>query len=199
MPPLEFLSDPEWRRSVLTDGFGKGFWGFLLVAVLTGIACYAIRGPEAFFHALERDGRLLLGLMPRVVVALSIAALIWFLLPRDKVSALVGKESGLKGLLVATAAGTVTPGGPSSAYALLAVLAGSGADRGAMVAYITAWATLGLQRILVWDVPFMGPEFAFLRVLVSLPLPIIAGLIARRLPFELRVKDADGQKTEARA
>ncbi len=36
-----------------------------------------------------------------------------------------------------------------------------------MVAYITAWATLGLQRILVWDVPFMGAEFAMLRILPS--------------------------------
>jgi hypothetical protein len=87
----------------------------------------------------------------------------------------------MKGLVVATIAGAATPGGPSSAYALLAVLAGSGADRGAMVAYITAWATLGMQRILVWDVPFMGAEFAILRGLVSLPLPVVAGLAARAL------------------
>ncbi len=35
-----------------------------------------------------------------------------------------------------------------------AAAAAAGADRGALVAYITAWATLGLQRVLVWDVPF---------------------------------------------
>lgn len=192
MAPLAFLLDPAWRREVLQDAFGKGFFGFLGVAILTGIVCWLVKGQEAFLHALARDARLLLSLLPRVVVALAIAALIWFLLPRDKVSAHLGQESGIKGLIIATAAGTVTPGGPSSAYALLAVLAVSGADRGAMVAYITAWATLGMQRILIWDVPFMGAEFAFMRVLVSLPLPIIAGLIARRLPFELRFKDEPG-------
>ena len=57
------------------------------------------------------------------------------------------------------------------------------------MAYITAWATLGLQRVLVWDVPFMGAEFAFLRILISLPLPVIAGLIARRLPMTLVVTE----------
>lgn len=96
----------------------------------------------------------------------------------------------MRGLIIATVAGTITPGGPASAYALLAVLAASGADRGAMIAYITAWATLGLQRILVWDVPFMGAEFAILRFAISLPLPVVAGLIARRLPMRLIVKEA---------
>jgi hypothetical protein len=34
-------------------------------------------------------------------------------------------------------------------------------------------------------VPFMGADFSLLRFTVSLPLPVIAGLIARRLSFEL--------------
>ncbi len=196
MPPLAFLSDPDWRRATLADAFGKSFWGFLTVAALTGLACLLLKGPEAVADALVHDRDLLLGLLPRVVVALSIAALIWVLLPRERITDLVGRDSGMRGLAVATLAGTVTPGGPSSAYALLAVLAVSGADRGAMVAYITAWATLGLQRVLVWDVPFMGAEFAFLRLFVSLPLPIVAGLIARRLPLVLSVKDAHGERVQ---
>lgn len=192
MASFEFLRDPDWRRSVMLDGFGRGFWGFMAAAVLTGALCYVLRGPDETIAALWGDLGLLGNLMPRVIIALSIAALIWVLLPRDRISGLVGRESGLAGLLIATIAGTITPGGPSSAYALLAVLAASGADRGAMVAYITAWATLGLQRVLVWDVPFMGAEFAVLRLLVSLPLPMVAGLIARRLPFALTIKDANG-------
>ncbi len=189
MPPLDFLHDPDWRRAVLQDGFGKGFWLFLAVAVLTGALCLILKGPDVFAAALLRDGGLLLDLMPRVTVALAIAALIWFLLPRERVSRLVGTQSGLRGLVIATLAGMVTPGGPASAYALLGVLAASGADRGALVTYITAWALLGLQRVLVWDVPFMGPDFAALRILVCLPLPLVAGLIARRLPLTLTLKD----------
>lgn len=198
MPPLDFLNDPDWRREVLRDGFGKGFWGFFAVAVGTGVLCYAIKGAGPFLEALERDGWLLLGLLPRVCVALAIAALIWFLMPRERISRLVGTESGLRGLVIATMAGTVTPGGPSSAYALLAVLAASGADRGALVTYITAWAMLGLQRVLVWDVPFMGPEFAALRLLVCLPLPVLAGLIARRLPLSLTFRDDAAPKPQGR-
>ncbi len=189
MAGFDFLHDPDWRRSVLRDGFGRSFFGFLGFAVVTGSLSYVLRGHDAFVAALWGDLDLVTNVLPRVVIAVSIAALIWFLIPRDRISALVGSESGLRGLLIASVAGTITPGGPASAYALLAVLAGSGADRGAMVAYITAWGTLGLQRILVWDVPFMGPEFAIMRFAISMSLPIIAGLIARRLPMQLTVKD----------
>lgn len=191
MHSLAFLRDPQWRRTVLTNAVGKSFWGFFAAAVVLGLICWLVKGPDIVKLALAEDLGLVASLMPRVLVALSIASLIWVLLPRDRMSALVGKESGLRGLVIAAAAGTVTPGGPSSAYSLLAVLAVSGADRGALVSYIVAWATLGLQRILIWDVPFMGSEFAVLRFLVCLPLPVLAGLIARRVPLTLHVKDSD--------
>lgn len=64
-----------------------------------------------------------------------------------------------------------------------------------MVAYITSWAILGIQRILVWDLPFMGAEITITRFMVSIPLPIIAGLIAQRLPFPLIIGDEQEQKT----
>ena len=181
--------DAAWVQGVLKDAFGLGFFGFLAFAVVSGLVCYVVIGGEAVAGALASDIDVLFTLVPRVVVAISVAALLWVMLPRDKVSHFIGRDSGLRGLLIATMAGTITPGGPSSAYALLAMLGAAGADRGAMIAYIAAWATLGLQRILVWDLPFMGGEFAIVRFAVCVPLPIIAGLIARRLPFELRLRD----------
>ncbi len=86
MAPLEFLRDPDWRRETLSDGFGKGFLGFLAVAVLMGILCWVFKGADEFRDALIGDAELLVGLMPRVCLALSIAALIWFLLPRDRIA-----------------------------------------------------------------------------------------------------------------
>ena len=184
-----FIKNQDWLKKVILGAFGKSFWGFLAAAFGFGVLCWAIKGPDAVAAALSEDFNLLLGLMPRVFVALTIAALIWVMMPRELMTTLVGSNSGMRGLVIAAVAGTVTPGGPASAYPLLAAAGASGADRGALVAYITAWATLGLQRILIWDVPFMGAEFAMLRFAVCLPLPIIAGLIARRLRLELRIKE----------
>ncbi len=190
MGSLAFLQDRAWRKSVLADAFGTGFLSFLAFAAITGFVCWLVKGTDVFLSALDGDLVLFFKLLPRIGVALSVAALIWCLLPRDQISKLVGADSGLTGLVIATLAGAITPGGPSSAYALLAVLASTGANRGALVAYITAWATLGMQRILVWDVPFMGEEFAILRVLASLPLPVLAGLIAMQLPLTVTFREA---------
>ncbi len=185
MAGFGFLASAFWWRKVIGAAFGKGFWGFFAAMIGIGLVCLALRGTDDFLATLEHDLELILSTLPRVMVALSVAALIWVMLPRDEVSALVGRDTGILGLVVATAAGAVTPGGPSSAYALLAMLGAAGAERGALVAYITSWALLGLQRILLWDVPFLGLEFAALRFALCLPLPVIAGLIARRLPLSL--------------
>ncbi len=195
------LRDPKWWRGLLKDGFGGDFWAYLAIAAVAGIVVYAVKGEVDFEVALREDFGNLLSLVPRILAAISVAGLLWAMLPREKLVSVIGRESSWRGLLMATFAGSITPGGPSSAFPLLALLAGAGADRGALVAYITAWSTLGLQRILVWEVPFLGPEFAITRYLVTLPLPIIAGLIARRLPFELHLRAlpderASGQKRE---
>jgi hypothetical protein len=199
MPPqtssFAFLTSPAWWRRTATDAFGGTFPAFLGGAAFFGVFCWLVRGPELVRATLFEDADLILELLPRILVALSIAALIWVLLPRDRISALVGKESGLRGLAVATVAGTVTPGGPSSAYALLSAFALSGADRGALVAYLTAWATLGVQRMLIWEVPFLGPEFTIHRFALSALLPVAAGLVARRLPVSFAPK-GDGRRSE---
>ncbi|PHR56599.1 MAG: hypothetical protein COA47_12835 [Robiginitomaculum sp.] len=176
-----FLKDAEWRRSILKAAFGKGFVAFMAFAFAMGLLCFVISGEARFVETLISDWHLIRKMVVRILVALSIAALIWVMMPRDKISALVGNNSGLRGILIALVAGCLTPGGPSSAYALLAVLASGGADVGALIAYITSWSILGMQRILIWDVPFMGFEFSSFRFLISLPLPIVAGLIARTL------------------
>ncbi|WP_212524375.1 hypothetical protein [Actibacterium sp. MT2.3-13A] len=190
MRKFHFLRDRDWREGVARNAFGRSFQGFAAFAAATGAACYILRGPEVFSGTLTEEMHLLAGLLPRASVALAVAAIIWAILPRDRVASLVGQNSGLRGLIVALLAGTITPGGPSSAYALLGVLAVSGADRGALVCYITAWATLGLQRVVIWDVPFMGTEFALLRFAAGCTMPILAGLIARRITWNLTFPQA---------
>lgn len=168
---------------LIKSSFGKSFWVFVLFALAAGVACYVVLGPEAFASAVDKDREIISNLLPRVAAAQIVAGLVWVLLPRDRLSQMMQNNAGKRGLVLATAAGLVTPGGPASAFPFLAIIAAAGADRGILVAYITSWAILGVQRVIVWDIPFMGMEFSLLRFFLCLPLPIIAGLLARRLPF----------------
>ncbi|WP_394171542.1 hypothetical protein [Saccharospirillum alexandrii] len=178
----------RWFKALLAEGIGVSFWAFAGIAGITGGLVYYFQGPDSFYSTGYDSLASALGMMPRVLAALTMAGMIWVLLPREALSRFVGRSTGLVGLVFATIAGVITLGGPSSAFPLLAVLAAAGADRGILIAFITSWATLGLQRTIMWDLPLMGPEFTMVRILASLPLPIIAGLIARRIPIELTLK-----------
>ena len=185
-PPIPFKK----RLNILFKAsFGLSFWLFAGFALIMGIICYHVLGPDTFKEAFAKDFDRLLSILPRVIAALTLAGFIWILMPRDRFSKLVGRYSGFTGLVLAEIAGIITPGGPVSAFPFLAIIGKAGADRGIMVTYITSWALLGIQRLFVWDLPFMGADITATRFLVSLPLPIIAGLIAQRLPLSFTPGD----------
>ncbi len=184
------------KHELIRESFGPSFWVFALVAAVMAALCYVVLGPEALADALADDAAQLLELLPRLAAAQLIAALVWVLVPRDRLLNLLGGP-GSRGLLIAMAAGIITPGGPVSAFPLLAVLASTGVDRGVLVAYITSWALLGMQRIVVWDMPLMGTEFSVLRFVISLPLPLLAAVIARRLPIAFTELGDRGERDAA--
>ena len=163
--------------------FDRSFWIFAVLTTSSGIACYLVRGPEAFFASFSRDLDLLGLVGPRLGAALLIAASIQVLLPREKVARWLGDQAGIRGILLATGAGMVTPGGPMTSFPVVNALHEAGTGRRALVAYLTSWSTQGFQRILMWELPLMGIEFASFRFIVSLPLPIVAGVISRYVPI----------------
>jgi uncharacterized membrane protein YraQ (UPF0718 family) len=103
------------------------------------------------------------------------------LVPSSAIAGLVGEGSGFQGLLIATGVGALTPGGPFLQFPLVAALMRSGASEGNVAAYLTAWSLLGMQRVLVWELPVLGPTFASVRWSASLVLPIIVGLLVPQI------------------
>lgn len=152
-----------------------------LLTVASGLAVLVLKGQDAFFDAALANGPLLAHILPLVAASIAIVGMAQVLTPRDEVSRWLGQGSGAKGLLLATTMGALTFGGPMTSFPMVAILAVSGADIGAVVAYLTAWALLGVNRIVVWEIPALGSDFALVRMLASLPVPILAGLIARLL------------------
>jgi hypothetical protein len=149
--------------------FDVSFWVIAAMASVAGVACWVLFGPETVVETLGTDVELILFLLPKLAAAFLIAAFVQVLLPRDRIGDWIGERSGVRGIALASVAGAVTS---------------------ALVAYLTAWSTLGLQRILTWEVPLMGVEFAALRFVVSLPLPFVAGLVVRLVPIPI---DPPGQ------
>ena len=196
--PSNDIRRRAWIRGFLAERLKEAFFRpqffiFLLVAVVSGGFSYDLRGETVFFETFGRDADLLLTILPRVGAALLIAGFIRVLLPKEFVARWIGGQSGLRGIVIGAFAGMCTPGGPVAAFSIIAALRTAGADRGVLVAYASGWALLGLQRIIVWEIPFLGGDFALTRFVVSAPLPIISALLARRLPIDLEAGPEKGQ------
>ena len=165
-----------------------------MAAVVAGAAgvVYFRDGRERFLDILGSDLGLFVEMLPKVLAGCVIGAFVALLLPRELVARWVGKESGLLGLLVAAVIGAVLPGGPVTIFPVATAFLAVGADVGAAVAFITSWTLLGYTRALVWELPFFGPDFVIWRIVVSLPLPIVAGLLARMIVAVFGPREKEG-------
>jgi len=155
-------------------------FAFLFVAtVVAALAGYAQwRRPAAHGEALAAGRGNLGSVAPRLPFALVAAACLGRLLPPELVSGWIGAGSGLPGVLIASALGAALPGGPMLAFPLAIALLRAGAGPEALVALITAWSLIAVNRTLLFELPLLGARFAGWRLVLCTPLPVLAGAIA---------------------
>jgi uncharacterized membrane protein YraQ (UPF0718 family) len=170
------------KKSLLASAFGVSFLSFAALAALAGLIVFWLQGSDHVVAALESDLNFVQMMIPNIIGAVFLATFLSALVPQNFLERLIGEDSGLRGMAVGTAAGAMTPGGPMASFPLVLVLRRAGAGQAPMISYLTSWSTLGLHRILVWEIQFLGLEFALVRMLSSAPLPIIAGIASRFMP-----------------
>lgn len=129
-----------------------------------------------------RTRQTLVFMVPRVLAGLIGAGFMAELLPVDQVERLFGAGSGVGGVLLATALGAATPGGPFVAFAIGAAALKAGAGWAPLMAYVTCWSAINLNRAIAYELPMMGRKFTLLRGAISLPLGVVLGLIV--LPLQ---------------
>ena len=158
------------------------------MAGLTGTALAIVwhrEGSDVVRHVFMDDVWLFFEILPKVIAGTLIGELIRRLVPREVIVRWLGEGSGLKGIVIAAVIGCLFPAGPFTMFPLAAALLMIGADRGAAVAFITGWLLIGLNRMLIWELPFFGADVLMLRVAVTWWMPIAAGLLARALPISV--------------
>ncbi|MBB4023161.1 MULTISPECIES: permease [Actibacterium] len=150
------------------------------LAVAGGAGVWWLKGGDKFREILLIETGFAVMLLPKILAGILIASCLPLLMSQRRIQALIGPESGLRGLMIATLAGVVIPGGPSVTYPLTLGLMSAGADLGAGVALVSGWVLVGLNRTLIWELSFLPPEFVALRVALSLPAPVLIGWAVRR-------------------
>jgi len=168
-------------------------WSMIVIAVLVAISAalvYRRDGADGVLEILYHDLALFGGILPRVLAGCLLGAFIAEILPHEKVSKSLGPKSGLKGLLIGTAFGAILPGGPFTAYPVASALLATGADFGATIAMVVSWTLIGYGRAIAWELPIMGTDFTVWRIVISLPLPILAGALGRFVYVRMYPKGA---------
>jgi len=150
---------------------------FLIAATLN----FSLLGTDGLAAGARQGAGDLLVIGPRVAAAILLAAVIQVWLPHDGIRAWFGEKRGLRSLVIASLLGIMTVGGPFTSFPLVASLAAAGVEGGSLVAFLTGWSVLGIQRLVVWEWPLMGAEFVNLRIMSCLALPLIAGVLMRVL------------------
>lgn len=165
-------------------------WGLLIPAsimvalIVVSLVKFGKKGAADGFVG---TGKLFWQVLPNLAIGFTIAGFLALLLPQDLVAGWIGPQSGAKGIFVGSLAGALTPGGPFTHFPILATLIGKGAAVGPVCAYITAWAVIGIHRILIWEAPILGWKFVLVRVAASVVLPPLVGFAASAISSKILV------------
>ncbi|MBL1421755.1 MAG: permease [Alphaproteobacteria bacterium] len=147
----------------------------IFVVLLTGVIFYAwLQGTETFTLAWKNSGRQLIGFAPILIMAVILAAFAETLIPKSFIENWLSNDSGFKGIMLAWGAGIITPGAGIVGMPLVASLYKAGAGLPVIMTYLTSLATLSFIKMPI-EAGFYGWKITFLRVGVSLILPLIAG------------------------
>jgi uncharacterized membrane protein YraQ (UPF0718 family) len=152
---------------------------YALAAAVT-VAAY-LRDPGAPMLGLKAGLGLLKDIGPRLIAALILTGMLQTLVSPDLIERWFGRTAGHRGIFLGFVAGVLTPGGPMVSFPMMAVFYQSGAPLSVLVTYVTSWSLFGFQRVIAWELPFMGSRFVLARMLPTLAFPILAGYLVRFL------------------
>ncbi|MCK4802103.1 permease [bacterium] len=150
----------------------------VLAIILVSVGYY--KGGGEHVLGLKSAMNMTIQILPLVILAFIVAGMIQTLVSHEFLSKWIGKGSGIRGILIGTVAGSLTPGGPYVSLPIAAGLLRSGASVGTTVAFLTGWSLWAFGRLPI-EVGIMGWKFTLIRMVSTFLFPPIAGLIANRL------------------
>src|SRR3989338_535630 len=164
---------PKGRNSVM-------FIPTVIMAILAFILIFTGFHKGQNINVLKSSLKLTLEILPLLVFAFIVAGMVQVLIPQEVITKWVGRESGMRGILIGTLAGGLFPGGPYVSFPVVAGLLRAGASIGTLVAFITGWSLLSISR-LPMDIGILGWKLALIRIACTFFFPPVAGWLAQAL------------------
>src|SRR4030042_3390575 len=125
-----------------------------VMALLLGVVAY-LRPGRLHVQGVRIAWKQIVSMVPRVVMAVMVSGFFSMIIPMDYVVNWIGRESGIRGILVASMVGGFTPGGPLICFPIVLVLYKTGAGIPQVMAFVTAWSVFPFHRLVSFDAPLM--------------------------------------------
>jgi len=152
--------------------------GITAAAVILILIAYTAGGAGLVKEGLIISRNTTLAALPLLVVSFIVIGQMRVLIRKEILNKWLENNSGGKGLLLSSLAGGLFPGGPYVYYPFVASFAGKEIPFPMFLAFVAGKQVYDFAR-LPMEISFIGPGIALIRNLITIPVPIIMGLLAR--------------------
>lgn len=125
----------QQMKSQMQKKRGKGGLYFLAIMVIAYIILFVLNSPKVG-QALKISAKLIVQIIPVLIFVVVIIALLDYFLKPQKIKKVLGKESGMKGWIIAITFGIISHGSVYAWYPLLKELKTHGMRDGLIAAFI---------------------------------------------------------------
>lgn len=146
-----------------------------VVLILAGIA-FSSSGLGAVRRGFMRGLEILFRELPLLAAAFLTAGLLQVLIKKEFINKWLGKESGIRGILIASLGGGLIPGGPYAYYPIAGTLLKQGAGLGVLISFVTAKNLWSISRLPL-EIAILGAAITSKRYLVTFLIPPLLGLL----------------------
>ena len=158
----------------------------LVLTICIGVFAF-VKDRSLPMQELYASGRLFGSVWIELLLGFIIAGFLDVLISPSEITAWLGTESFMRGIVVGWMAGLVIPGGPYLLFPIAASLWKTGAAPGALIALITAKTLVSPIRMLTYEAPLLGWPLTIARCVPALFVPSIMGILGQWL-FNLFMK-----------
>jgi len=161
----------------------KKYWihfVLLIVIVILGILAFSKGGWSLVINGVIRGIKILLKEIPLLIAAFLTAGFLQALVKKEFITQWLGRDSGIKGILLACLGGGLIPGGPYAYYPIAGALLSSGAGLGVLVAFVTAKNLWSISRLPL-ELAILGTTLTVRRYLITFLIPPLMGIMVEWL------------------
>lgn len=119
-------------------------------------------------------------MLPPILILMGLLE-VW--VSREMIESHLGKESGIKGVVISILLGTAAAGPLFSAFPIAKSLINKGVRTANAVIFLGAWATIKIPMLVI-ESRFIGWRFAMLRLIVTVPFIILMGYFMEKFYSE---------------